>query len=83
MCCCLMSSATYVVDCHCQTRMLWLQGSAYMQVMEVQPAVLAERMGHHSTSLEPGKATCLLAARYRRCLVNIQLMDVLDLQLSL
>ena len=51
--------------------------------MEVQPAELAGRMDYHNSPLEAGKATLLLAARYRRCLVNIQLMDVLDLQLSL
>lgn len=59
------------------------EGSECIQVMEVQPAELAERMDYHDSPLEAGKATLLLAARYRRCLVNIQLMDVLDLQLSL
>ena len=53
------------------------------QVMEVQPAELSERREYHTSPLEPGKASCLLAACYRRCMVNIQLMDVLDLQLSL
>ena len=51
--------------------------------MEVQVAELAERMQLHSNSLEPGKAVCVLAAKYRRCSMDIRLMDVLDLQLSL
>lgn len=55
----------------------------YIQVMEVQPAALAERMELQSRTLEPGKATCVLSAQYLRCCLNIQLMDVLDLQLSL
>ena len=54
-----------------------------VQVMEVQVAELAERMQLHSNALEPGKAVCILAAQYRRCSMNIRLMDVLDLQLSL
>lgn len=53
------------------------------QVMEVQPAELAERMELQSKTLEPGKATCVLSAHYLRCALEIQLMDVLDLQLSL
>lgn len=59
------------------------QISDYIQVMEVQPAELAERMDMQSRTLEPGKATCVLSAQYLRCCLNIQLMDVLDLQLSL
>ena len=51
--------------------------------MEVQVAELAERMSLHSNTLEPGKAVCVLAAQYRRCSMSIQLMDVLNLQLSL
>ena len=51
--------------------------------MEVQVAELAERMQLHSNALEPGKAVCILLAHYRRCSMTIQLMDVLDLQLSL
>jgi len=51
--------------------------------MEVLLGELAERMDLHPAVLQPGKATCELAARSRRCLINIQLMDVLDLQLSL
>ena len=54
-----------------------------VQVMEVQVAELAERMQLHSNALEPGKAVCILAAQYRRCSMNIRLMDVLDLQLCL
>lgn len=53
------------------------------QVMEVVPGELAERLQLNAAELEAGKATCVLAAHYRRCLINIQLMDVLDLQLSL
>ena len=51
--------------------------------MEVQVAELAERMQLHSNALEPGKAVCVMAARFLRCSMTIQLMDVLDLQLSL
>ena len=51
--------------------------------MEVQPAELAERMELQSKTLEPGKATCIVSAHYLRCSLNVQLMDVLDLQLSL
>ena len=51
--------------------------------MEVVPGELAERLQLSTTELEAGKATCVLAAHYRRCLINIQLMDVLELQLSL
>ncbi|KAA6421082.1 MAG: serine threonine kinase [Trebouxia sp. A1-2] len=57
--------------------------SGVSKVMEVLPGELAERMDLHPAVLQPGKATCVLAARSRRCLMNIQLMDVLDLQLSL
>jgi len=57
--------------------------SAGVQVMEVHPAELAERMELQSKTLEPGKATCVLSAQYLRCHLNIQLMDVMDLQLSL
>ncbi|DBA68431.1 TPA: hypothetical protein ACH3X2_013731 [Trebouxia sp. C0005] len=53
------------------------------KVMEVQPADLAERIQLQSKTLEPGKATCVLSAHYLRCSLSIQLMDVLDLQLSL
>lgn len=67
---------------HAAPRMTSAAGTA-VQVMEVQPAELAERMNYHDAPLEAGKATCLLAAHYRRCIVNIQLMDVLNLQLSL
>lgn len=59
------------------------QRDDYSQVMEVQPAELAEHMELQSRTLEPGKATCVLSAQYQRCCLNIQLMDVLDLQLSL
>ena len=51
--------------------------------MEVQVADLAERMMLHKDALEPGKAVCVMPAQYRRCSLNIQLVDVLDLQLSL
>ena len=54
-----------------------------LQVMEVLPAELAERVALQSKTLEPGKATCVLPAHYLRCNLSIQLMDVLDLQLSL
>ena len=54
-----------------------------MQVMEVQVADLAERMSLRDNALEQGKAVCVMAAQYRRCAITIQLMDVLDLQLSL
>lgn len=54
-----------------------------IQVMEVQPAELAERMEMQSRTLEPGKATCVLSAQYLRCCLNIQLMDLQDLRLSL
>lgn len=54
-----------------------------LQVMEVLPGELADRMDLHPAVLEAGKATCVLAARARRYHINIQLMDVLDLQLSL
>ncbi|DBA84440.1 TPA: hypothetical protein ACH3X1_006072 [Trebouxia sp. C0004] len=53
------------------------------KVIEVLPGELAERIDLHPAVLQPGKATCVMAARSRRCLINIQLMDVLDLQLSL
>ena len=51
--------------------------------MEVVPGELAERIQLTEPELEAGKATCVLAARCRRCSINIQLLDVLDLQLSL
>ena len=54
-----------------------------VQVMEVQVGELAERMQVHSAALEAGKAVCTMAAHYRRCSLNIRLMDVLHLQLSL
>ena len=54
-----------------------------VQVMEVQVGELAERMQVHSNPLEPGKAVCIMAARYRRCSLTIRLLDVLHLQLSL
>ena len=54
-----------------------------LQVVEVLPAELAERMELQAAGLEAGKATCVLAARSQRCLINVQLLDVLDLQLSL
>ena len=44
-------------------------------MMEVLPGELAERLDLHPAFLQPGKATCVLAARSRRCLMNIQLMD--------
>ena len=54
-----------------------------LQVVEVLPAELAERMELQAAGLEAGKATCVLATHSKRCFMNVQLMDVLDLQLSL
>lgn len=54
-----------------------------LQVVEVLPADVAERMELQPAVLQAGKATCVLAARSRHCLINVQLMDVLDLQLSM
>ena len=51
--------------------------------MEVLPQELADRLELRTAVLEAGKATCVLAARERRCRMNVQLMDILDLQLSL
>ena len=51
--------------------------------MEVLPQELADRLELRTAVLEAGKATCMLAARERRCRMNVQLMDILDLQLSL
>ena len=54
-----------------------------LRVVEVLPSELAERMELQAAGLEAGKATCVWAAHSQRCLINVQLMDVLDLQLSL
>ena len=73
--------ASNALTCTC-TMVLSLQ-KVYWQVMEVLPQELAERMELRPAVLQAGKATCVLAARARRCCINVQLMDVLDLQLSL
>ena len=51
--------------------------------MHILPGELADRMELQPAVLEPGKATCVLAARSCHCRINVQLMDVMDLQLSL
>ena len=46
-------------------------------------ADLAERMTLQQSASEVGKAGCVVAALYRRCSLNINLANALQLQLPL
>lgn len=54
-----------------------------LQVVEVLPAELAKKMELQTAGLMAGKATCVSATCSQPCLINVQLMGMLDLQLSL